>query len=241
MTDPLGIGWMATFILMAVLGFALYYFGNWKAKTKNAFLIVGVLGIAGVLLTPGLIIGGTTDTQAIVGDSTVEWIVADAEASAYITEPQPHEYLVQFEYDQTLAQYNNDSEWFNITGTVSRADTGSAPAFTNCAISSVSTYTAQTATWGTRDVVEKNADGSYNYIWTDSNSAAHSGVDMGIPRLDTMRTDSFTFSCRPDQIIPDDMSLYDSFSQEFIVGGQVIKVTWMLTLIDNLSGTASSA
>jgi len=64
---------------------------------------------------------------------------------------------------------------------------------------------------------------------------------MTIPRLDTMRTDSFSLSVRPDQIIPDDMSLYDTMTATFIVGGETITITWMPVLFDNVGATASSA
>jgi len=235
-----GISQIALGILLALGGFGLVYMGKFNKKQNNALSVVGIIGVALVLLTPGLLVGTDTVTTDPL-DTSVSWITANAEASAYITEPEPNSFLVQFEYDQTLAGYNNDSEWCNITGTVSRADTGSDPAFTTCQVGTIGTYTAKTATWGQRDVIERNSDSTFNYIWTDSNSVTHSGVDMTIPRLDTMRTDSFSLSVRPDQIIPDDMSLYDTMTATFIVGGETITITWMPVLFDNVGATASSA
>jgi len=238
--STLGISQIALGILLALGGFGLVYMGTFNKKQNNALSVVGIIGVALILLTPGLLIGGDPAPDEIIGDD-ISFILAVSEGSASITEPNPNEFLVQFEYDQTLAGYNNDTEWCNLTATIARGDTGSSPGFTSCSIGPMSTYTAQSETWGTRDVIEKNTDGSYNYVWTDSNSATHSGVPLTVPRLDTMRSDSFSIAIRPDQLIPDDFALYDTFSQTFIFSGETVTVTWMMILIDNAGATASSA
>jgi len=94
-----GISQIALGILLALGGFGLVYMGKFNKKQNNALSVVGIIGVALVLLTPGLLVGTDTVTTDPL-DTSVSWITANAEASAYITEPEPNSFLVQFEYDQ---------------------------------------------------------------------------------------------------------------------------------------------
>lgn len=211
-----------------MIAFGVFFFSD-KKKWKDNAKIIGIVAVIGAIVTSGALAGTAAVTTEDI-DTPVEWKATFAEADANMVQITPTHFKIQMTYNQTSAAFEHVSQWNNITGTVSRLDDNNEPAFGNAKIVSIGEYTSATATWQERPMVAKNTDGTWQATWVDS-AAGTFNAEMGIPRLDTMRSDTFTLRLVLDGTMPDGMAQYDSVISTFEVCGVEFTVEAELTTI----------
>ena len=242
--STLGISQILLGLALLIIPAIMLYFGQFEKKGTNALVALMAIGVAFILFTPGLIFGEDTGvTESLLTPDGVSWTVTASDAQTHVTEPSPNLFKVYVEYNQTGNNYNNLTEYIELTGSCDRADQGSEWARTTCTVTDTGEVTSNTAIWTRRDAISINTDGTSQFFWTDSASVASDpDTDLVIPRLNTLWKDTWSLNITLDSLGPDGMVLNaDTEANPILIsiGGTQITIVVIMSNIDNTGGTAS--
>lgn len=220
--DPLGIGTAMTFFLFAAIMFFYLWMGKPKKRMKDLLtwgvIITAVLGIA----TSGWLVATAEPTEATLitpTDMTVD--VSESLTHVVQVSGDPYGYIVEMSFNDTSDAFVSQTQYFEATIVVGGLDGRS----TTGTVESIGEYSSISATWDTRYIVERNADGTFQVTWTDSDSNDFN-YECAIPRLSDMNTDSVTVNITADDVTVAGMAENDKAVVVLNVAGQDITITF---------------
>lgn len=212
-----GMMWIGIAIFLGVLGWGFLNMGL-TAGTKKGLKVGAVASI--LIATVALGYWAATPEKPTGDISGVVWDITVTESDTDIIKMSDTSFKVLCTWDISDAALTAATSNATFTFTLSRADTNIIDATTIGRFTDYGTKTNVT-TSQSYDGIEKNADGSFNVVYTSSQSDATT-KQIVVPYDKTLSTDTFTLLVTPNANAIAASTLQDGFITTFTIGSQTI-------------------
>ena len=217
-----GMMWIGIAIFLGILGWGFLNMGL-TAGTKK-MLKVGA--VASVLIATVALGYWATTPEVVTGDVTgVIWDVTITESDADIIKMSDTSFKVLCTWDVSDAALTAATSNATFTFALARADTNIIDATTIAKFTDYGTKVNVT-TSQSYDGIEKNADGSFNILYTSSQSVATTS-QIVVPYDKTLSSDTFTLLVTPNANAIAASTLQDGYTATMVVGGQTITIEFV--------------
>ena len=217
-----GMMWIGIAIFLGILGWGFVNMGL-TAGTKKMLKVGAVASVLVATVALGMWV---TTPVTPAGDVTgVVWDVVGTSGDADVIKMSDYSFKILCTWDVSDADLITASQNASFTFTVTRADTNIIDATTIAKFTDFGSKTNVT-TSQTYDGMEKNADGTYNVVYTNSQSVVTAN-QIVVPYDKTLSSDSFTLLVNPNANAIASCPLQGGYTTTFTFGGQVFSIEFV--------------
>lgn len=210
-----GVMWIGIAIFLGILGWGFINMGL-TAGTKKMLKVAAVVSVLIATVALGYWAVDTATPEADV--SGVTWDTSCSSTGANVVQMSDYTFKVLCTYDISDAALTAATDDATFTFVNTRADTSIVDATAICKITDYGTQTNAT-TSQTYDGIEKNTDGSYNVVFTNS-AGANTTNQIVVPTDKKTATDSFTLLLTPNVNAITAATLYGGYIVTVVNAGQ---------------------
>jgi len=218
-----GVMWIGIALFLGILGWNFVNMGL-SAGTKKLLKVGAVASI--LIATVALGYWATTPPIGDEGSITgVTWDTSCSSSDANVVQMSDYHFKVLCTYDISDGDLVVASQAANFTFVNTRADTNIVDA---TAIAKITDYGTQTnaTTSQTYDGIEKNVDGSYNVVYTNS-AGANTTNQIIVPTDKKTASDSFTLQLNPNVNAITAAPLYGGYIVTIVDAGQTYTIEFV--------------
>ena len=211
----------ASWLLLGLAGLAFFlaYMKFAGTKGTKALVAVGIIALVSITVTEGVWDATDPSDPLTVTPTGVTWITSAVSSGANVVKMSDYSFKILCTYDISDGALTAATDDATFVFTNTRGDTGITDA---TAIAKITNYGTKTnvTTDQTYAGIAKNADGSYNVIYTNSQSA-NTTTQIILPYDKTLGTDTFTLLLTPNVNAITAATLQDGVVVTMLNAGQV--------------------